>query len=75
MSAMKAKSNSAKSAAQLSTESELKKRIAAALRFGKIAGADETEVQIDETIDALSRFANNAIKTSPNMASISRFAP
>jgi len=59
MSAMKSKS--AKSAAQLSTESELKKRIAAVLRFGKIAGADETEVQIDETIDALSRFANNAI--------------
>jgi PmbA protein len=47
--------------AQLSSESELKKRIEAVLRFGKIAGADETEVRIDETIDALSRFANNAI--------------
>src|ERR1700688_2866090 len=48
-------------AAQLSPESELKKRIDAVIRLGKIAGADETEVQIDETIDALSRFANNAI--------------
>src|SRR5258708_16733954 len=61
MSAMKAKTNSAKTAAQLSSERELKKRSDAVLRFGKIAGADETEVQIDETIDALSRFANNAI--------------
>src|ERR1700675_751103 len=48
-------------AAQLSPESEIKKRIDAVLRLGKISGADETEVQIDETIDALSRFANNAI--------------
>src|SRR4029077_17613046 len=31
------------------------------LRLGNSAGADETEVQIDETIDALTRFANNAI--------------
>src|SRR5258708_12715562 len=61
MSAMKAKTNSAKTAAQLSSERELKKRSDAVLRFGKLAGADETEVQIDETIDALSRFANNAI--------------
>jgi len=51
----------AKAAAQLSSERDLKKRLDTVLRFGKIAGADETEVQIDETIDALTRFANNAI--------------
>jgi len=45
----------------LSSESELNKRIETVLRLGKLAGADETEVHIDETIDALSRFANNAI--------------
>ena len=55
----KAKSRAA--AGQLWFETELKKRIDTVLRFGKLAGADETEVQIDETIDALSRFANNAI--------------
>ncbi|HET8967541.1 MAG TPA: TldD/PmbA family protein [Candidatus Acidoferrum sp.] len=40
---------------------ELTKTIHAVLRLGKEAGADETEVQLDETIDALTRFANNAI--------------
>ena len=45
----------------MSSESELNKRIETVLRLGKLAGADETEVHIDETIDALSRFANNAI--------------
>ena len=57
----KSKSNAVGRSAQLRSESELKKRIDAVLRLGKLAGADETEVQIDETIDALSRFANNAI--------------
>ena len=42
-------------------ESDLKKHIDSVLRLGKIAGADETEVQVDESIDALTRFANNAI--------------
>src|SRR6476661_1383559 len=56
---MKSKSQSGKT--QLSSESELKKRIDAVLRLGKLAGADETEVQIEEIIDALTRFANNAI--------------
>src|SRR5580765_3110031 len=51
----------AKAASQLSSERDLKKRLDTVLRFGKIAGAVETEVQIDETIDALTRFANNAI--------------
>ncbi|HEX4644957.1 MAG TPA: TldD/PmbA family protein, partial [Verrucomicrobiae bacterium] len=49
------------SAAQLSSERDLKKRIDAVLRLGKLAGADETEIHVDETIDALTRFANNAI--------------
>ena len=52
---------SAQHETHLSPESELKKRIDTVLRLGKIAGADETEVQVDETIDALTRFANNAI--------------
>lgn len=45
----------------LSSAAELKKTIDAVLRIGKASGADETEVQLDETIDALTRFANNAI--------------
>jgi predicted Zn-dependent protease len=61
MTAMKSKSQSGKTRAQLSSESELKKRIDAVLRLGRLAGADETEVQIEEIIDALTRFANNAI--------------
>jgi PmbA protein len=55
------RAQSANSGAQLASESELKKRIEAILRLGKLAGADATEVQVDETIDALTRFANNAI--------------
>src|SRR6266478_5298349 len=58
---MTTKSKSGKYETQLSAGSELKKRIDKILRLGNIAGADETEVQIDETIDALTRFANNAI--------------
>jgi predicted Zn-dependent protease len=48
-------------AAHLSSERDLKKRIEAVLRLGKAAGADETEIHVDEAIDALTRFANNAI--------------
>src|SRR6202047_4712370 len=55
------KSKSGKSETRLASESDLKKRIDTVLRLGNIAGADETEVQVDETIDALTRFANNAI--------------
>jgi PmbA protein len=54
-------SKSVKYDTQLSAAGELKKRIAKILRMGNIAGADQTEVQIDETIDTLTRFANNAI--------------
>jgi len=45
----------------LSSAAELKKIIDAVLRLGKAAGAYETEVHFDETIEALTRFANNAI--------------
>src|SRR5690348_10983055 len=45
----------------LSSPRELKKVIDLVLRLGRLAGAQETEVQLDETIDALTRFANNAI--------------
>src|ERR1700747_1310352 len=55
------KSKSGKYETQLSPASALKKRIDKILRLGNIAGADETEVQIDETVNALTRFANNAI--------------
>lgn len=48
-------------AGRLSSPSGLKKIIDSVLRLAKAAGADETEVQLDETIDALTRFANNAI--------------
>jgi len=58
---MTTRAQSASGGALLASESELKKRIATVLRLGKIAGADETEIQVDETIDALARFANNAI--------------
>jgi predicted Zn-dependent protease len=58
---MISKSKSGKYETQLSSQSDLKKRIDKVLRLGDIAGADETEVQIDETINALTRFANNAI--------------
>jgi predicted Zn-dependent protease len=58
---MAQKSKSGQNQAHLAPESELKKRVDSVLRLGKIAGADETEVQVDETIDALTRFANNAI--------------
>jgi len=58
---MSKKSKSGKIETHLASESDLKKRIDSVLRLGKLAGADETEVQVDETIDALTRFANNAI--------------
>src|SRR5262249_44946498 len=48
-------------AGTLSSPSDLKKVIDSVLHLGTMAGADETEVQLEETIDALTRFANNAI--------------
>src|SRR6266481_3013694 len=58
---MAKKSKTGKTETHLASESDLKKRLDAVLRLGKFAGADETEAQLDETIDALTRFANNAI--------------
>jgi predicted Zn-dependent protease len=48
-------------AGALLAAAELRKTIDAVLQLGSAAGADETEVQLDETIEALTRFANNAI--------------
>jgi len=58
---MTTREESAKGGAHLASEIGLAKRIDSVLRLGKMAGADETEVQVEETIDALTRFANNAI--------------
>ena len=55
------KSSKNGTASTLSSVAELKNIIDAVLHLGKAAGADETEVHLDETIDALTRFANNAI--------------
>src|SRR5215468_4619714 len=53
--------NKGKDARTLSSSLHLKGIIDAVLRLGKAAGADEAEVHLDETIEALTRFANNAI--------------
>lgn len=45
----------------LSSEKRLHHLIQTVIRLGKAAGAEETEVHIDETADALTRFANNGI--------------
>jgi PmbA protein len=46
---------------RLRSERDLQTIAASVLRIGKTIGVRETEVQIDETIEALTRFANNAI--------------
>src|SRR6476660_5529534 len=45
----------------LSPEKRLRDIAQTVIRFGKTAGAEETEVHLDETMDALTRFANNGI--------------
>ena len=40
---------------------DLKRLADSILRLGKTAGAEETEVHLDESADSLTRFANNAI--------------
>jgi predicted Zn-dependent protease len=45
----------------LRAERDLHKIAASVLRLAKAMGIRETEVQVDENIDALTRFANNAI--------------
>ena len=47
--------------ASLSSERDLKALVDSVLKLGKKAGAEETEVHVDETLDALTRFANNGI--------------
>ncbi len=42
-------------------ERDLRRIIETVLRLAKSAGAEETEVHVDEVADALTRFANNAI--------------
>lgn len=50
-----------KKAGTLRSQGDLRKIAATVLRLAKALGVRETEVQIDETIEALTRFANNAI--------------
>ena len=45
----------------LSSERDLRGLIAAVVRLGKAAGAEETEVHVDEGAESLTRFANNGI--------------
>jgi PmbA protein len=60
---MSAKNKMARDASSpaLSPVQDLRRIIETVLRLGKNAGAEETEVQVDEVADALTRFANNAI--------------
>src|SRR5206468_12662854 len=46
---------------QLMPERELRSIVDTVLRLGKSLGVAETEVHVDETISALTRFANNGI--------------
>jgi PmbA protein len=50
-----------KAAPQLTSEREVGRIIDTVLRLAESTDADETEVHLDETISALTRFANNAI--------------
>jgi PmbA protein len=58
---MTKRGTAAGTSASLSTERDLKALIDSVLKLGKKAGAEETEVHVDETLDALTRFANNGI--------------
>lgn len=55
------KANSAVPKQQLMAERELRSIVDTVLRLGKSIGVAETEVHLDETISALTRFANNGI--------------
>src|SRR6202011_3408325 len=46
---------------ELLPERELQQIIETVLRLAKKIGVEETEVHVDEVVDALTRFANNAI--------------
>jgi predicted Zn-dependent protease len=58
---MKAKRKTQSQEDGLFSEKRLRDLMQTAIRLGKAAGAEETEVHIDETADALTRFANNGI--------------
>ena len=55
------KSGGARSLKIAATEGELRSIVDTVLRLAKSIGVGETEVHVDETISALTRFANNAI--------------
>jgi PmbA protein len=57
----KASPRKATPAAELLPEDELHRIVATALRLARSTGAEETEVQVDEVADNLTRFANNGI--------------
>src|ERR1700676_2336495 len=61
MSAIRKISAAAASKQQLMGERELRTIADTVLRLAKSIGVAETEVHVDETISALTRFANNAI--------------
>src|SRR5215467_12924249 len=48
-------------AGTLAAENRLHELVQSVIRLGKAVGAEETEVHVDETLDALTRFANNGI--------------
>lgn len=60
-SASKAASSKASAAQHLLPERDVRGIIDTVLRLAKATGARETEVHVDETISALTRFANNGI--------------
>src|SRR6266404_3344461 len=47
--------------AELLTERELRRIVDTVIRLARPAGAEETEVHVDEVADSLTRFANNGI--------------
>jgi PmbA protein len=58
---LSASSRASQPAAVLRPERELRRIVDTVLRLAKARGIPETEVHIDEKIEALTRFANNAI--------------
>jgi PmbA protein len=61
MSARKSSRSVTSASPQLASEHELRRIIDTILRLAKNTDADETEVHLDESVSALTRFANNGI--------------
>ena len=61
MSPTKRKSAAKSASPALSSERDLRRIIDSVLRIAKSLGVAETEVHVDESISALTRFANNAV--------------